>query len=171
MLRNSLLVFIQAVCLTASAQSFFQNEYLAVWDRASAYTLEVAEAMPEEYYNFKPGGEGMSFQEQMVHITQNIAFLAQKINGEIPVWGGVNQGKLLDKEEVIENLKTSLAYVTQLIKDSEAITLHERITFGGDDVTKEHIFYLMRDHMAHHRGQAILHLRMNNIDAPAYRGW
>ncbi len=155
----------------ANAQSYFKAQYPSVWSRSGAYTLEVAEAMPEENYNFKPEGGSMSFREQLIHITQNLVFLSMKINGNPPEFTKPPGNEVLNKKEVIENLKKSIEHVAHLIENVDDAILKEKLTFGGEEMTKENIFYLMRDHMAHHRGQIILHLRMSGIDAPAYRGW
>src|SRR6202521_3891360 len=41
------------------------------WQISKEFTLAVAEAMPAEYYNFKPNPEEMSFGELMSHIAQS----------------------------------------------------------------------------------------------------
>lgn len=164
-------VYLLCVNIAASAQSYFGSEYQSVWIRSGEYTLEVAEAMPEENYSFKPEGGSMTFQEQMIHISQNLSFLSAKITGVQTVSLTSNSDISLDKKAVIADLKKSVELVAQLIQKVDKATLQEKINFGGEEMSKENIFYLMRDHMAHHRGQAILHLRMNGINAPAYRGW
>lgn len=170
MLKYSFFIYLLLwVYLPISAQSYFNSQYASVWSRSGEYTLEVAEAMPEENYNFKPEGGSMTFKEQLVHITQNLYFLSMKINNDHPEL--IKKEGSLNKEEIIENLKKSIEHVAQLIQIADDYLLNEKLNFSGENMTKENIFYLMRDHMAHHRGQIILHLRMNGIQAPAYRGW
>ncbi|CAN5331389.1 hypothetical protein BH23BAC2_BH23BAC2_00360 [soil metagenome] len=84
MLKFFVFIILLWMNFPANAQSYFKSEYPFVWSRSGAYTLEVAEAMPEEDYNYKPEGGSMSFREQLIHITQNLAFLSMKIKGNLP---------------------------------------------------------------------------------------
>lgn len=155
----------------AFGQSYFREEYPAVWQRATNYTREVADAMPADKYGFTPKDENMSFHGQMVHLVQNLSFLSEQVTGTRPdFFNGKNPG-LLTKEEVSAVIQKSFRYVSELIETIDEKTLGEQITFAGEKLTKEAIFYLMRDHMTHHRGQAILYLRINGIEPPKYRGW
>ena len=51
------------------------EDFGPIWKRACQYTLELAQLMPEEFYQFKPTDEVRSFQEQLIHTTQNIYWL------------------------------------------------------------------------------------------------
>jgi hypothetical protein len=106
--KKTILVCASIFLLTSSfAQSYFQKEYHAVWQRAVGYTLEVAEAMPEEKYDFKPAEESMTFREQMVHIAQNLSFLSSRITGEKPDFLEGQQTGLLSKEQVQTSLSVA----------------------------------------------------------------
>lgn len=155
----------------ASAQSYFQSEFASVWKRSTEYTLEVANAMPEDKYHYQPSEKSMTFQKQMIHIAQNLTFLSSKITGNKPDFLEGNREEQLRKEEVIQVVQKALIHVHELILKTDSKTLQEKIEFKGDTLSKENIFYLMRDHMAHHRGQAILYLRLNDIEVPGYKGW
>ena len=43
---------------------------------AKEYTLEVAHAMPEELFSYKPTADEMSFGEQLIHIADNLVWLS-----------------------------------------------------------------------------------------------
>ena len=152
-------------------QSYFRKDYPDVWQRATDYTLEVAAAMPASKYGFSPMQESMTFQEQLTHLVLNLSFLSGLITGERPDFFRGRKPEILSKEEVGIVLKEAFGHVGQLIKEIDAQVLQEGIDFGGEKLRKEGIFYLMRDHVTHHRAQAILYLRMNKVEAPAYRGW
>lgn len=172
LVRIALLIFFNTFLYNcAMAQSYFQTEYQAVWQRARDYTLEVAEAMPASKYAFKPIEESMTFHEQLVHIARNLASLSSQITGVRQDFFHGNNPDLLTKEQLSEILQESFSYVSKLIEEIDDQTLQESIDFRGVKMPKENIFYLMRDHASHHRAQAILYLRMNGIDAPKYRGW
>lgn len=166
-----LLSFFACAPLPLMAQSYFRTDYPMVWQRAAEYTLEVAAAMPAEKYDFKPTPESMTFRGQMVHTAQNLSFLSDKITGERPDFFEGQDPDLLTKEEVSAILRRAFDYVALLIRETDDDTLHEQIEFREETMSKENIFYLMRNHVTHHRAQAIVYLRMNDADIPGYRGW
>ena len=154
-----------------NAQKYFKNHYSGVWQRNMAYSKDVAEALPEEKYGFRPTDDAMSFQAQFLHIAVNISMLTSHIIG--------NRENFYQKEDVISLTKPSVmkildqanAYVLDLIRNASDSLLKEEITFGGVKMTKENIFYLLRNHQAHHRAQYLVYLRMNEVKAPGYVGW
>src|SRR5687767_8059386 len=44
------------------------KEMVASWQRAATDIIDVAEAMPEEKYDYKPTPEVSSFRDQLVHV-------------------------------------------------------------------------------------------------------
>jgi hypothetical protein len=54
----------------------FLSESVLKWERATAYTLEVARAMPASDYGFRPCPEEMTFGQQLDHMAQNMTWLA-----------------------------------------------------------------------------------------------
>lgn len=108
----------------------------------------------------------MSFYAQLTHLVGNLSFLSQWITGDRPDFlMGKSPGEL-SKEEICIALKEAFRYVSALIEEIDNQKLSEEIRFGGVQMSKENIFYLMRNHTTHHRARAILYLRMNGIAAP-----
>jgi uncharacterized damage-inducible protein DinB len=155
----------------AQAQNYFQSQYPQVWERASDYTLAVAKTMPEENYGFKPEVDAMTFGGQMLHIVDNISFLTRLISGESKTFYDRNKAEELNKDEIIEILENANDYVRSLIVEISPDDLNTAIEFRKLEMSKENIFYLLRDHQVHHRGQCIVYLRMAGVKAPAYVGW
>ena len=50
------------------------DEMAAHWKMSKEFTLAVADAMPAEFYDFKPDPEVMSFAGLMFHIASSQAF-------------------------------------------------------------------------------------------------
>jgi len=155
----------------ANSQSYFKNEYPKVWERAAQYTMAVAEAMPQNQYDSKVYSEGMSFKEQQLHIVTNISFLTQLISEEKRTFYDRENINSLGKEEVIEILKTAFSYVEVLLESMEPDEVSKKIKFNNVSISKKNIFYLLRDHMTHHRGQLVIYLRKQGIEVPDYVGW
>jgi len=55
----------------AAAGNDLNTLFAKHWQISKEFTLAVAEAMPAEYYNFKPNPEEMSFGELMSHIARS----------------------------------------------------------------------------------------------------
>ena len=154
-----------------NAQNYFQSQYPQVWERASDYTFEVAKAMPEENYGFKPQDEAMTFGGQLLHIVDNISFLTRLISGESKTFYDRTKSEDLSKDQILEILKKANDYVGKLIVEISIDDLNSAIEFRNLEMSKENIFYLLRDHQVHHRGQCIVYLRMAGVKAPPYVGW
>jgi uncharacterized damage-inducible protein DinB len=153
------------------AQNYFNTEFPEVWERASAYTLEVAQHMPEEKYGFQPEENAMSFGGQLLHIVDNISFLAGRISGETKLFYDRANRENLSKAQIMDILETANQHVGALIEGVSSQRLHALTTFKDVEMTNENLFYLLRDHQVHHRGQCIVYLRMAGEKAPPYVGW
>lgn len=153
------------------AQEYFREQYEGVWQRHLEYSNAVAEVMPEEHYGYKPTDEAMSFQAQFLHIADNISSLTFLITGVRKDFFRKEDANNLTKREVIDVLNKANVYVLDLIQYASEDLLKEKIRFRGVDMTKENIFYLIRDHQAHHRAQCLVYLRLKEATAPGYVGW
>ncbi|MGJ3236042.1 DinB family protein [Marivirga sp.] len=157
--------------MEGKAQDYFQEEYPKVWERSTAYRRTIAEAMPEQLYDFKIYTDGMTFKEQQLHIVGNISFLCRHITGEYKSFYSRDEIDKLSKEQVLQISEDAFSYVADLIKSTEPSVLSEKVMFKGTEMSKKNIFYLIRSHTIHHLGQSIIYLRMNDIKAPEYVGW
>jgi uncharacterized damage-inducible protein DinB len=153
------------------AQSYFNREYLGVWKRSTTYSLEVAKQMPDSLYEYKPTQQSMSFKEQQLHAVSNISFLTQYITGESKVFYEKNSLKDLSKKDILEIFAAAFLYVDKVILESDSASIAAKVVFKGVDMSKENIFYLIRNHLSHHRAQSNVYLRMNEINPPQYVGW
>ena len=154
------IVILSAEILTAG--NFAQN-FLPLWERATNYTLDVVGKMPSDNYDYRATDEVGSFAGLSGHIAGNIFWLtSQIIKDEDNPIDKVDWTEL-PREEIISYLKQAFNYVAKTVKDIDEKMLNEKVEFGGETVNKERIFYLMRDHMTHHRAQLIVYLRINNL--------
>lgn len=157
-----------------STFGFSQNEsidaFLEKWKNSKDYLVEIAKAMPEEKYNYKPTEREMSFGEQLMHIKGNMDWLStsyfkaekfDKKKGE----------ERYSKEEIIFMLENSFDEVSEIIKNTKPENLKEKVEFFAGPKTKLQILNLLQDHVTHHRGQLIVYLNLNEIVPPKYVGW
>ena len=156
--------------------------YINKLSGVKAYTLEIAEAMPEDKYTFRPHDSIRSFGEQMAHLGMSSKFLLSMfIKGEpMPTDPEVfaTMGKM--EKEIGASKEACIKVITEAFDDLEAAyqsmsaeNLEETFVIPFDpsqpSFTKEKGFQFIYEHIAHHRGQALVSLRMQGIKAPAYR--
>jgi len=164
---------------TTSANSDFADSFSKVLLHAKEYTLEVAEAMPEDGYTFRPTDSVRSFGEQMAHIGMSSKFILNTfIKGEKTDIDPAASKKLekelgMSKTEVVKLLNEAFDDVIEKLKSMNNESLDSTFVFFFDpsnpEFTKKQAFLFIRDHITHHRGQAIVSLRMKGEKAPSYR--
>ncbi|MBK7872762.1 MAG: DinB family protein [Saprospiraceae bacterium] len=152
------------------AQSNYIVESQQKLKNATAYTLEIAELMPEEYYDFKPVAEEMSFKEQLLHITGNANWLTSSYLGGKALTQDLRK-KDYTKAEVIAIMKEGFANAAEALANIKSEQLEEPVKFFAGDMNKRQIMTLLNDHHTHHRGQIIVYLRLKGIKPPQYKGW
>ncbi len=139
------------------------------WTNAKEYALKMAELMPEEYYDFKPVPEEMSFKQQLMHIADNIEWLSSTY-------------LFVAKANKIDTSVKSKAAVIKILSDAYDMgatahhnlsgkQLDEVVKFFAGPMTRRQILILMHDHQTHHLGQLIVYVRLKGIKPPDYVGW
>ncbi len=155
------------------SQDDFVTSFLPTWKRATEYLTEVAEAMPEDLYNYTPTPETMTFKEHLIHIAGNILSLhGRYVTPPKKTWNKPDP-KQLSKSEVLQELQQAFELIDESLSQitPEELQSPAENFWSPDPTTKKGIFLLIRDHMTHHRGQLVVYLRINNITPPGYRGW
>lgn len=158
----------------------FRSYFTQVLKHSKEYTLEVANAMPEQDYRYRPTPEVRTFGEQMAHIGMSASSILHRF-----IKGDQNKSMSMEKRKELEqSIGKNKAQVIELITNSfdDAIKTLEKMSdedlqktfifeYAPDkpELTKEEGFLILRDHITHHRGQAIIYLREKGITPPTYR--
>lgn len=148
----------------------FTKMYLPVWLEAEKHCLEVADAMPEELYTYRPTPESKTFAEQLVHIGYTVELLTKRYVQGMEVKPNTPDASKMSKQEILQLLKNGFAYTTEVIYTVEQSKLDETCVMyhSGNTVSRAFAFFYVQDHLTNHRAKANLYLRMNNIKPPAY---
>ena len=173
MLRNLLFlpcVFISLVSFSQSIGRLYLDAAIIKLQHAKAYTLEVAEAMPESKYGFKPTAEEMSFGEQLLHLAAILNWHTSTyiLNEANPFKAPAGNYK---KEEVIATVTQAYDYAVNTLTHFDISHLTDTVQFFAGPMSKLQIMNLMNDHQTHHRAQMIVYLRLSGIKPPDYLGW
>ena len=147
----------------AKGSSKYAAEFAKHWQNAKELTLLVADAMPAANYDFKPNPEEMSFGEQIAHIAQgNYAYCARMAAAKASPFA---KPANFDKATVTKLVGESFDYCAGIVGPMTDEQLNE--TRAQGTVREASMGALM--HMAHHRGQVEVYLRLKNIKPPTYK--
>lgn len=148
----------------------FTRMYLPVWLEAREHCLQVARAMPEELYSYRPTEISKTFGEQMVHIAYTVELLTKRYVQGMEVIPNPPDASNMTKTEILDLLENGFDYVTDVIISIEQQKLDESCVMyhSGNTVSRAFAFFYVQDHMTNHRAKANLYLRMNNIKPPEY---
>lgn len=156
----------------AFSQDKFLQEASQKWKSATEYTQKVMETMPQKHYGFKPVKDEMSFEEQLVHMANNMNWLGGKFLTIAPAPYPEKQvvaGK--SRKEIVEIVKKSTNYIQSIIDNFDSNQLDELVDFPAGKLSKRQIIILLNDHQTHHRAQLLVYLRLKSEKPPGYVGW
>ncbi|WP_046758682.1 DinB family protein [Kordia jejudonensis] len=168
-MKKYIFCIIMLVSSFAKAQNTPMTAFLEKWENSKNYLVEMAEAMPEEKYDYKPTERQKTFKEQLLHIKGNMDWLSTTYFAKDKK--DVAKQTYTTKAEVIAAIKEAFDNSRDIIKQASAEELKEVVDFFAGPKTKLQILNLLQDHVTHHRGQLIVYLNLNDVKPPKYRGW
>ena len=149
----------------ASSGSKFVQDFEKHWADAKKLAVAVANAMPDDSYSFKPVSAEMSFGEQMMHITgANYGYCAFLGGTKSPY----QQPKGATKDQIVKDLGDSFDYCTKVFDGVTDAKLDQMLGTGDHAVDAREVMLGVMIHMAHHRGQSEVYLRLKGITPPEY---
>ncbi|MGB5942260.1 MAG: DinB family protein [Leeuwenhoekiella sp.] len=165
-MKNTIKILVFLISLIGyGQQSDFKSAWLEKWEHSKDYLIAFAEAMPEEFYDYKPTEGQMTFEEQLLHIDGNITWLGTSyfnlIDEPVP--------ELNTKKDIIKKLKADFDKVSKAISQIEDFS--EDVRFFAGAKSKLQILNLLQDHVTHHRGQLVVYFNLKGIKPPKYVGW
>ena len=160
-----LLVLLAAVPAVGT-DSGFKTVFAKHWQVAKEFTLAVAEAMPADRYDFKPNPEQLTFGRLMTHIGAQNSDSCATATHTTPL-----------PEPAVHDKTTALKYLVDTFdkcaKDLDAVPPElldkEAYKFRDQPVLGYEALWYAFTHMAHHRGQAEVYLRVKGLKPPAWQ--
>jgi uncharacterized damage-inducible protein DinB len=138
------------------------------FDQSVNKLTQLAEAMPEETYNWSPDGEAMTVAEVFMHIARYNYILAERwLDVDVPE--GAEPAvleEIEDKETVVRELEKSIRHVQQFRDELTREQLHHSVEIFGETTEGWAVLFLLISHMNEHVGQAISYARMNGVVPP-----
>jgi len=160
--------------------SGYRSEIMGIMQNMKTYTLAIAGQMPESKYGFKPVNDDTvrSFGEQFKHLiislkgqTEDIlegkSFNVRERIKEIEEFEEVK----MDKTEILRLLTEAFDKLILKLGNMNEADFEKKIQipFGkSEPISYRMVTMFIRDHITHHRAQAIVYLRMNRIEPAFY---
>lgn len=136
--------------------------------------VQLAKAMPEEKYDWRPAPGVRSFGEVMMHIALGNKLMfdiavnglaAQELKDRIAANSAAEAAKTA-KDEIVRRLDASFEEALKYLDTARAGVLATDMQFFGRPVNRRTAFAFIDTHLAEHLGQAIAYARMNGIQPP-----
>jgi len=167
-------------CRACAPISNYGTEITGIMAQMKVYTLAIANQMPADKYDFKPVDDDTvrTFGEQFKHIIISLKGQTEDIL-EGKSFNVKNRIRELEEYEELKMTKEEI--ITSLSAACDKL-IHKLSSMSKKDFDKTYqlpfsksgpISYRMvtmfiRDHITHHRAQAIVYLRMNGIEPTFY---
>ncbi len=153
--------------------------FLAELERESACTRRVLARIPERRNDWKPQEKSMHLGYLAVLVASMpawIEFMVKDDQLDLAAGGSLRQAELSTSRELLELLDASVAKGRAALGETTDEHLMKPLKFlvAGRVVSENPRYIMLRDsvfsHLAHHRGQLTVYLRLNEAPVPAIYG-
>lgn len=150
------------------------NDFRASMSALSTYMPEISRAMPDAAYSetLVPGAR--TFAAQLLHIASGLVNITGGLTDGTTVIDTAAEGR--SKADILRILAESFEHASRIVSQVADADCDDRVPWGSrlledSTISKRQVLAVTRDHLAHHRGQVIVHLRLKGIEPPAYVGF
>jgi hypothetical protein len=171
-------VFIASLALVAVASAGAQapakiagsrGDFLGNFGEVQRKFIAMAEALPQDKYDWRPGKGVRSFCEVFVHISaenyeMGKAFGAAKAPKDLA--DGEHATCIGNKAAVIAAMKTSFDAINTAVKNTKDADIEQPFTLFGMAQPRRAWLLATDEHAGEHLGQLIAYARVNNIVPP-----
>jgi uncharacterized damage-inducible protein DinB len=154
--------------------------FLAELEREAPLTRRTLERVPDGHYHFTPTEKSMPFGYLAELVARLPSWIAMTINQDSldlnPAGGRPKHPELRTSQALVQTLDESVAAGRAALKgtnDAHLMT-HWKLMAGGHVVSDQPRHQVLRDgvmnHLAHHRGQLTVYLRLLGATVPSIYG-
>lgn len=155
--------------LNVSKAQMKTENLVKAWDDMTKMVLETAKAMPEANYSFKPTDELRDFADQISHTSGANYLFASVVKLNTPDPNPVTDTK--KKNEVIQQLKGSFAFIRNGMEKLKEEDLKEEIEFFGSKMSRLQSILIMTSHLQREQGKSTIYTRLKGIAPGPSGGW
>ncbi|MEP2687733.1 DinB family protein [Maribacter dokdonensis] len=166
-MKKLLFTLLLTNCISFAQDGLTQSSIQAVLTGNQLQVVQLAEAFPEEKYDWRPAEGISSVGEALLHVAGANYFLGSKLGfappEDVDIMG---LSKITGKENIIAALKKSNEFVLKNITKVEDGTLDEEVDFGFMKSNKLGGLLAIMEHNGEHKGQLIAYARTNGVVPP-----
>jgi len=138
--------------------------------------VSLVREMPQEKYEWRPGTDVRSVSEVFLHVAGENYGIPASVGVPADPATGLKatdfaavtkfEKQKLSREEMVQALDKSFAYLVKAMNDTPDAKLDEKVTFFGYQMTRRAVWVATVNHMHEHLGQAIAYARSNGVVPP-----
>lgn len=155
--------------------------FLAELDRESGYTRRVLERVPEGRFEWKPHEKSMPLGYLSMLVATMLGWIDTMVNQPGLDFapkdgGGYKPHELRTARELVEGLDDAVARARAALSGTtdEHLMTTWKLMAGGNLISEQPRYLAIREgvfnHLAHHRGQLTVYLRLNGAAVPSIYG-
>jgi uncharacterized damage-inducible protein DinB len=148
-------------------------DLLMPFDDLERQAIDLAKAIPEDKYDWRPAPGVRSIREVCLHIAYGNQLMLNISNGieKDALYKQIQdqlkrEGEKLTKDQVIEAMTAGFKTVREALQSASAGSLSRDIDFFGRATTRRAVLVALDVHIGEHLGQLIAYARMNGIAPP-----
>ncbi len=157
----------------AHAQGFMADMHQNV-NEVQKKIVDLAKAIPESAYAWRPG-TARSSGEVLLHIAADNYLIPIAMGKPAPASSGITsdyntatafEKKTMTKDQIVAELEASFRHLHEAMTLTTDANLSEKISFFGQEFTRQRAMILTVTHLHEHLGQMIAYARSNNVTPP-----
>jgi uncharacterized damage-inducible protein DinB len=164
-----------AIATPASAQTSFMGDMHSDVNEVQKKVLDLARAIPEAAYGWRPGAGVRSIGEVLQHMAADNYLIPVAMGKPAPASTGITsdyntaaayEKRSVTKAQAIAELEASFTHLHQGMGLTTDANLAEKIDMFGQKWTRQRAMVLTVTHLHEHLGQLIAYARSNNVAPP-----
>jgi uncharacterized damage-inducible protein DinB len=141
-------------------------DFLEAYDDAAKKVRDLAEAIPEDKYSWRPAAGIRSIGEVFGHVVGGNYLLTEMAGVAKPADAPKDPEKIASKKELLEWLDKSSAHVRSAIQAATPDTMQKEVDFFGQKKSTRGLYLIAYGHVSEHLGQAIAYARSVGVAPP-----
>jgi uncharacterized damage-inducible protein DinB len=158
-----------ALAIAQDAPPGIRGEIIRSMLDAGGKIQELAGAIPDSKYTWKPSKDVRSTGQVLLHVVAANYMLPSLFGVKSPMSADEMQKldtQTMEPAKIRQMLRDSYAWATKAVADTPDSTLETPIDFFGKKMTKRGGMLVLASHSHEHLGQLIAYARANNITPP-----
>jgi uncharacterized damage-inducible protein DinB len=144
-----------------------RGEILGQFNEAADKLVQLAEAIPQDKFTWRPGAGVRSVSEVLLHVAGSNDYILTAVGVPSTAQGENDlEHSTTDKTQVIAKLKESITHVRAALQAMPDADLDKATKLFGQDMTYRGVALLLQSHQHEHLGQMIAYARTNGVVPP-----